>query len=197
MTLVSKDIFSLNSGEQDPALLGRWDTQQFFKGATKLRNCYSLVTGGIVRRPGLEYVDDLHGAPPNSDVRARFIPYLDGGIDSATGKPTGALIVIGHGRIRIYNVPALTIAATIVDSTYDLIQGEITWTQKSGGDDIILFHPNLQPRRLSIATGTRLLSTLSFESIPQHRFRYAVGSAAPHVHKLQLLNCSITDRFIN
>lgn len=195
MSIVSKDIATLNSGEQDPALLGRWDTEQFFKGASKLRNCYSLVTGGIVRRPGLEYVDDLQGTEPIVDRSARFIPYLDGGVDTLTGKPTGALIVVSFSQIRIYNVPSLTVAATIVDSTYNFVQGEITWTQKTGGDDIIIFHPAKQPRRLSIATGTWVLTTLAFESIPQHNFAdTVVGSVTSHEENLKCVNIVPSDR---
>ena len=189
---IPKAIATLNSGEQDPALLGRWDTEQFFKGAAKLRNCYSLVTGGVVRRPGLERIGDVHPAPPTADFHARFIPYVDGKVDFATGKASGALIVIGFEQITVWDVPGYTLLQTIVDSTYNLRQDDITWTQS--GDDIIIFHPAKQPRRLSIATGTWTLTTLSFESIPQFAFDDTVGVATSQVTNVKYINMVSSDR---
>ncbi len=198
---VSKVFSTFNSGELDPALLGRFDIAEFFKGVAKGRNCYSLVTGGMFRRPGLHRIGNIHKAEPPALTgrRAVFIPYLDGSIDSATGKPSGALVTIEWDQIKIYNVPAYTVAATIVSSTYNGLTDDLTWTQQAGGDNIILFHPNLQPRRLSIATGTWALSTLALESIPQHHFEDTTGgSVVTHVERLKFINLSSTagtDRF--
>lgn len=196
----SKTISTFNSGELDPALLGRFDIAEFFKGVAKARNCYSLVTGGMVRRPGLEFVDDLQfNAPPAGDARARFIPYVDGGVDTATGKATGALIVLNHNLISVYSVPGLSRIAGFSGAWSSTQLDQITWTQQAGGQNIIIFHPNLQPRRLSIATGSWALSTLSFESIPQHHFEDTTGgsvvSHVEHVHLINFDDSGTADRF--
>lgn len=188
--VVGKTFATFNSGEQDPALLGRFDTAEFFKGVAKARNCYSLVTGGMVRRPGTEFVDDLQfNAPPAGDARARFIPYVDGGVDSVTGKATGALIVLNHNLISVYSVPGLVRITGFGGAWLSTQLDQVTWTQQAGGQNIIIFHPNLQPRRISIATGTWALSTLSFESIPQHHFEDTTGgSVVSHVERVHLIN---------
>lgn len=196
-----KSLPNFNGGELDPAMLGRVDVDSYFKSVAKARNCYSLVTGGMVRRPGLQRISDLHKSDPPALAgrRAVFIPFLDGGIDAATGKLTGALITIEWDQIKIYNVPAYTVAATITDSTYNGLTDDLTWTQQAGGGNIILFHPNLRPRRLSIVTGTWALTTLSFESIPQHHFEDTTGgSVVSHVEHVHLINFSAggtADRF--
>ena len=194
--ILSKTFATLNSGEQDPALLGRFDVAQFFKGAAKLRNCYTLVTGGVLRRPGLEYVADLHKSEPPELVgrRAVFIPHTDGEVDDATGKASGALITITWDQIKIYNVPELTVAATITDATYNGLLDDLTWTQKAGGDDIILFHPNIRPRRLSIVTGTWTLTTLAFESIPRYHFDDTTGGPiVTHTEQIHFINFTAGD----
>jgi len=197
---IVKAIPTFNGGELDPALFGRVDVAAYYRSVAKARNCYSLVSGGMVRRPGLEFVARLHKAEPPALTgrRAIFIPFTDGGVDAVSGKATGALITVSWDQIKVYNVPALTVAATIVDSTFNGLNDDLTWTQKAGGKDIILFHPNVQSRRLSIATGTWVLSTLSFEAIPQHAYEDTTGSATNHQTKLKFDNFSeggLGDRF--
>ena len=143
---------SFNSGELDPALLGRVDIDSYFKGLAKARNCYSLVTGGLLRRPGLEWAKDLHLATPTTSAKARFIPYLDGGVNS-DGIPTGAILVFEENRQRIWNIPEFTLALSVAGGpTTDI--DKITWTQRSGGDDIVVFFPSDNPVRFSVASGT-------------------------------------------
>lgn len=44
------------NGELDPALLGRFDLKAYRNGADKLRNVLCKPQGGVIRRPGLEYI---------------------------------------------------------------------------------------------------------------------------------------------
>ena len=47
---------TFTNGELDPALRGRFDLKAYRNGADKLRNVLVKPQGGVVRRPGLEYI---------------------------------------------------------------------------------------------------------------------------------------------
>ena len=48
------------SGEFDPLLDARSDTEFYFSGAEQMRNVFVIPQGGFKRRPGLEHIDVVH-----------------------------------------------------------------------------------------------------------------------------------------
>lgn len=48
-------------GEIDPLMIGRVDVDQYYGAAEKLRNVFTIPQGGVKRRPGLEYLDNVLG----------------------------------------------------------------------------------------------------------------------------------------
>ena len=52
---------NFTAGELSPELLGRADLNAYANGALKLENVFIEPTGGIHRRPGLQYLQTLMG----------------------------------------------------------------------------------------------------------------------------------------
>ena len=50
---------NFTSGELSSDLLGRVDLKSYDNGAMSLKNVFIEPTGGVYRRPGLKYIDDL------------------------------------------------------------------------------------------------------------------------------------------
>ena len=49
---------NFTAGEFDPLLRARIDLEQYRAAAKTLRNVVCLPTGGVERRPGLQYIDN-------------------------------------------------------------------------------------------------------------------------------------------
>ena len=52
---------NFTAGELSPDLLGRADLNAYANGALKLENVFIDPTGGVHRRPGLQYLKTLTG----------------------------------------------------------------------------------------------------------------------------------------
>lgn len=50
---------NFTSGELDPFLFARTDTEQYFNGAARMRNVFVVPQGGFIRRDGLEFQNEL------------------------------------------------------------------------------------------------------------------------------------------
>lgn len=48
-------------GELDPEMLGRNDIEQYFGAAKQATNCFTVPQGGVIRRPGLKFIDNILG----------------------------------------------------------------------------------------------------------------------------------------
>ena len=71
---------SWNAGELAPTLLAREDIEQYKQGAAKLRNCIVVPHGGVKRRPGLAFQDELK--------KKRHYHFLQGDPQWAVGSST-------------------------------------------------------------------------------------------------------------
>jgi len=63
---------SFNSGELSPRLTGRVDIDPYKSGLKTCLNAVTLPHGGVMRRPGFEYIAEIS----NSDYEARLIPFI-------------------------------------------------------------------------------------------------------------------------
>lgn len=64
---------SFTAGELDPLIRARTDIKQYYSGADKLRNVFVIPQGGVVRRPGLEYIDKIKNVLEGVTVSASSI----------------------------------------------------------------------------------------------------------------------------
>ena len=69
---------SFSAGVLDPKAAARIDLKAYYNGAEKLDNAICIPFGGVSRRPGLEYIDELHNIV--SRVTGQTITAPNGGV---------------------------------------------------------------------------------------------------------------------
>lgn len=159
---------SFVSGELDPTLFGRVDTEIYKKAAKRLRNGYVRPQGGFFRREGLEYIDTT-----TSSAAGRLVPF------EFNAEQT-YILVFTPGQFKVYRTDADGVQATVSSSpvsglTADIIAG-MNWTQSA--DTLIIVHPDIQPIRITRTSHTSwTAASLSFSNIPT----YDYGSGAEAV----------------
>ena len=65
---------NFTTGEIDPLLTSRIDINQYYNGLDKARNVLIQPQGGVVRRPGLEYIGTIPSAA-NPQNGSRLVPF--------------------------------------------------------------------------------------------------------------------------
>ena len=121
-----KSIVKTNftSGELAYEMLGRGDLRAYDNGALFLRNVFISPTGGIKRRYGLRFVDDI-------GERARLISF-------AFNTEQTYLFVLIDRAIKIYREESLV--ATLTTPWLESDLQELRWTQSA--DTILIAHPD-------------------------------------------------------
>ena len=137
---VSALINSFNAGELSPYMGARSDVEKYRNGCSTLENFIILPYGGVIRRPGTEYL----GSPKLSNRRCRLI-----GFNFST--TTRFVIEMGHQYMRFWSngVPVLSGGNPVeVASPYTEAQlREVQFVQIN--DIMYLVHPDVAPHKLS------------------------------------------------
>lgn len=137
---------SFNRGELDPSLFARWDWQSYFSGARRIRNMICRTQGGVLKRPGLEFISQtLDPDKPSVFIRFRFAVkqtymlefadrrfrvFMDGGV---------VLYPSGHPQAG---------REVIVSSPYT--HEQMARVRVAQADDVMVFtHPDHQPQTLT------------------------------------------------
>lgn len=159
---------SFVSGELDPTVFGRVETEIYAKAAGRLRNVYVRPSGGAFRREGLEYIATTQGS-----AVARLVPFEFN--DTQT-----YLLVFTAGQFQVFKTGSNTVQATVTSSpistiTSDMLK-EMNWTQSA--DTLILVHKDLAPISITRTSDTSwTAATISLSNIPDFNF----GSGAEDV----------------
>ena len=145
---------SFNSGVLDPRLAARTDLKHFYQGAAVAENVQSLPQGGMKRRPGFRFIDDI-------DERARLASF-------AFNVEQTYLMVFTDGNCAIYKDGALQAVITtpwVASELYDL-----QWTQSA--DTMIVVHENHPPQKIvrGSSHSSWTCSDITLTNIPQWSF---------------------------
>lgn len=149
---------NFTAGELSPDLLGRVDLNSYNNGAQILENVFIEPTGGIHRRPGLQYIATLSG-------KGRLISYEQDSTDTY-------LLVVQDNQTLIYKNDTLYTTLTTPWQSNQL--GQICWTALSDG--LIVVHPDVAPQRFTLNNGTWSVATFQFLATdnyvhqPYHKF---------------------------
>lgn len=145
---------SFNAGVLDPRLASRLDLRRFYNGLETGDNILIQPQGGLVRRPGMAYVDTAAG---------------NGRLGSfAFNTEQTYLLVFTDLNVAIYRDGVKQADVTTPWTLADL--PELRWTQSA--DTMILVHEDYQPRKL-VRAGSHTawtLSTISLTNIPAYAF---------------------------
>ena len=122
---------SFSSGELAPDLLGRGDLRAYENGAKKLRNVFVHPTGGISRRNGLRFIDNI-------GEKGRLIAF-------EFNTEQVYLLVFKNQLIDVYKdeVKVASFASPWTTSQLDTIR----WTQSA--DTLLVTHQDVAPRKIT------------------------------------------------
>ena len=163
---------NFTSGELDPLLRGRSDLEQYQNGLERAKNVLVQPQGGLRRREGLRFIDDLSGFSA-----FKMIPFEFSTTDSY-------LLVFVEGRIYVYKSGVLQTNINASGNDYITATGltaamldELDYTQAV--DTLIICHEDLQTKRLVRNTDTSWTwENLPFVTIPKFAFSLTVTEPA-------------------
>lgn len=168
---------NFTTGEIDPLLTSRIDINQYYNGLDKARNVLIQPQGGVVRRPGLEYVGTIPSAA-NPQNGSRLVPF-----EFSTSQSYMLLFV--NNRMYIYKDKVLVTNINATGNDYlttTISSSYINFMDYAqSADTLIVVHEDMQPKQITrgVSDSTWTISDISFEYIPQYAFTISTTSG-PH-----------------
>jgi hypothetical protein len=146
-------LTDFSAGELSPKLAGRVDLPVYFKGAQEITNFRVQTLGGVTKRPGTEFVDQVYGTNGNL---SRIIPWV---IDSSINfiVELSATAVAGEGRLDIHGATSSELPLTTPYLATELM--EVKYAQSYR--ELYMVHPNHAPLFLRYVSGS--ISAVVFE----------------------------------
>ena len=156
---------NFSTGELDPLLRARVDLQAYNNALAKATNVLIQPQGGMKRRPGTKYINEL---PSDAANGVRLVPFQFSVDDSYMLVFTNnRMYIIKNGVVQANingsgnNYLTTSIGSSIVD--------DMCWTQSA--DTLIVVHPDLQPVQITRTSDTAwTATTITFDSIPKYAF---------------------------
>jgi len=151
MALLRQFYTNFTAGELSPLLTSRVDSDAYRNGTKTLRNFRVLSQGGIKRRPGLRYLQELSDIPYQSE------PYV-------YDEDEAYIVLFSNTRVDIVDVSDPTnIADTITSCPWTTSQiGQLKVAQS--GDTMIIVHPDMAMQKLTrTSASTFALSDYDFD----------------------------------
>ena len=152
MALLRQFYTNFTSGELSPLLTSRLDSDAYKNGLKTLRNFRIRAQGGVTRRPGLRYLQDL------SDIPYQTEPYI-------YDEDEAYILLFSNGRLDIVDVSNPTALLTPVTSCpWATAQiGEIKVAQS--GDTMIVVHPDFAMQKVTrTSASTFTVTDFTFDS---------------------------------
>lgn len=163
---------NFTSGELDPLVRARIDIESYNNSLETAKNIICQPQGGVTRRPGTKFINELTGSPANG---VRLVSFEFSVSDSY-------MLCFTNDTMFVYKNKALvhTETSTGITSTY---LDKMCWTQSA--DTLIVVHEDLAPRKIVRGSSDTdwTVSTISFDSIPKYAFTITIvdTSAAGHL----------------
>ena len=157
---------NFTSGELDPLVRARIDLKSYNNALDTAKNVICQPQGGIVRRPGTKFINELGGTPSQG---VRLVPFEFSTSDSY-------MLCFTNDTMYVYKNKALvhTQTSTGIISAY---LGSMCWTQSA--DTLIVVQEDMQPRKIVRNTDTSwTISTITFDSIPNYAFTMVTTNPA-------------------
>ena len=173
MALLRQFYTNFTSGELSPLLTSRLDSDAYKNGLKTLRNFRIRAQGGVTRRPGLRYLQDL------SDIPYQTEPYI-------YDEDEAYILLFSNGRLDIVDVSDPTNSLTAVTSCpWATAQiGEIKVAQS--GDTMIAVHPDFAMQKITRTSATTFTVTAytfdtsdGFVHQPYYKFAPAAVTITP------------------
>ena len=136
---INQLIATFNGGELSPFLDARTDIDKYRSGCQELENFIPTPYGGVMRRPGLQYVSDAK----EDETRCRLIPFV-------FSETTRYVVELGEEYARVYNADDLSVVDGLVTPYVEADLREVQFVQVN---DIMYFAHQSYPVQKLTRTG--------------------------------------------
>jgi len=168
---------NFTSGELDPLIRSRVDIESYKNGLERAKNVVCQPQGGVRRRSGTKFINELGGSPANG---VRLISFEFSVDDSYMLCFTTDRMYIYKDKVLITNINGSG-NPYLDTSTYGLTGSHldhIVWTQSA--DTLIIVHEDHRPIKIvrGANDSTWTISNITFDSTPKHAFTVSTSNPA-------------------
>ena len=171
---------NFTTGELDPLVRSRIDLPAYNNALEVAKNVICQPQGGVTRRPGTKFINELGGSPENG---VRLIHFEFSVNDSYMLCFTNNRMYVYKDKVLITNINGS--GNPYLDTTgYGLTSSHLAhlnWTQSA--DTLIIVDEDSAP--IKIVRGgtdaTWTISNITFDSIPQHAFSISTSNPAANI----------------
>lgn len=163
MSRLRKMQTNFNSGVLDPRLNSRIDIKQYAQGVSIGTNVITHPTGGLARRPGMEFISDIEDAAEinttgtGSERLAEF----------AFSTTQTYLIVFSNLKFSVFKDGVWQV--NVVSPWPTAALSDLSWTQSA--DTMIVCHKDYAPQKITRTGHTSwTIGAISFANIPQYDY---------------------------
>ena len=150
---------NFTAGELDPLVRARVDIDSYKNALETARNVICQPQGGVSRRPGTKFINELGGTPANG---VRLVSFEFSVTDSYMLCFTNDTMYVYKNKALVHTETSTGIVSAYLDT--------MCWTQSA--DTLIVVHQDMAP--IKIVRGASdvdwTISTISFDSIPNYAF---------------------------
>jgi len=165
---------NFTTGELDPLLRSRVDLQAYNNALETAKNVICQPQGGVTRRPGTKFINELGGSPENG-VR---LVHFEFSVDDSY------MLCFTNNRMYVYKNKALITNINgsgndyLVTTIPSARLSSLCWTQSA--DTLIVVHEDANPIKIvrGASDSTWTISNLTFDSIPQYAFTITTTNPA-------------------
>lgn len=162
---------NFTSGELDPLVRARVDIASYNNALETAQNVICQPQGGVTRRPGTKFINELTGTPANG---VRLVPFEFSVNDSY-------MLCFTDDTMFVYKNKALvhTFVGTNIGSAF---LANMCWTQSA--DTLIVVHEDLAPRKIVRGTSDTdwNIETILFDSVPKHAYTIVIFNTSSAGH---------------
>jgi hypothetical protein len=165
---------NFTSGEIDPLVRSRVDLEAYRNGLETARNVICQPQGGVTRRPGSKFINELGGSPASG---VRLVHFEFSVSDSY-------MLCFTNNRMYVYKDKQLI--TNINGSGNDYLTTTIgsaqldTMCYTQSADTLIVVHEDIIPKKIvrGANDSTWTISNVSFDSIPQYAFTLTIANTS-------------------
>ena len=150
---------NFTSGELDPLVRARVDIDAYNNALETAKNIICQPQGGVTRRPGTKFINELTGSPANGFRLVHFEFSVD---DSYMLCFTNDTMFVYKDKALVHTEASTGIPSAMLD--------KMCWTQSA--DTLIVVHEDYNPVKIVRGASDTdwTVSTITFDSIPNYAF---------------------------
>ena len=150
---------NFTAGELDPLVRARVDIESYKNALETAKNVICQPQGGVTRRPGTKFINELGGTPASG---VRLVSFEFSVTDSYMLCFTNDTMYVYKNKALVHTETSTGIVSAYLDT--------MCWTQSA--DTLIVVHQDMAPRKIVRGASDTdwTISTISFDSIPNYAF---------------------------